>query len=112
MASPDLLHSPFQGKFSVVLLDTVTTYNSYPFTCSDVASPSTTPCGICRQFIREFCADTTPVYMVSSTFPSDKLCSEDEVLAGIEDTKHVRKVLFGDLLPMSFGPENLGNGSI
>ncbi|KAJ9104587.1 hypothetical protein QFC21_002085 [Naganishia friedmannii] len=61
--------------------------------------------------MREFCADSMPVYMVSSTFPSGKMCAEDDVLAAIEDVKHVRKVTLGDLLPMSFGPENLGKGA-
>jgi cytidine deaminase len=74
---------------------------------SDVPAPTTTPCGICRQFIREFCPDTTPVYMVSSTFPAGEMCSQDDVLAAMEDPKMVRKVTFGELLPMSFGPENL-----
>ncbi|KAJ9100031.1 hypothetical protein QFC20_005555 [Naganishia adeliensis] len=74
---------------------------------SDVPAPTTTPCGICRQFIREFCADSTPIYMVSSSFPSAEMCSDDDVLAAIENEKIVKQVTLGDLLPMSFGPENL-----
>ena len=47
-----------------------------------------TPCGSCRQRLREFAADNVPVH----------LCGP----------KGVRKtVKFGDLLPMSFGPEHL-----
>lgn len=45
--------------------------------------------------------------MVSSAFPSSEMCSQDDILAAIEDSKIVRKVTFGELLPMSFGPENL-----
>jgi cytidine deaminase len=45
--------------------------------------------------------------MVSSTFPAGEMCSQDDVLAAMEDPKMVRKVTFGELLPMSFGPENL-----
>lgn len=48
-----------------------------------------TPCGGCRQRIREFAEDKTPV-----------------AIAGPEG---LRKVMtLGELLPESFGPENLG----
>ncbi|OBA20609.1 cytidine deaminase [Metschnikowia bicuspidata var. bicuspidata NRRL YB-4993] len=47
------------------------------------------PCGICRQSIREFGTDI-PVFMASS------------------DGKHVVEKTLAELLPMSFGPENLG----
>lgn len=46
------------------------------------------PCGICRQFIREF-APEIPVFMFSSN--GEKFC----------------KLYLHELLPMSFGPENL-----
>lgn len=48
-----------------------------------------TPCGGCRQRIREFAADDVPVH----------ICSPDESR---------RTVTLGELLPLSFGPENLG----
>ncbi|RCK55671.1 Cytidine deaminase [Candida viswanathii] len=47
-----------------------------------------TPCGICRQFIREFAPDI-PVFMFN------------------EDGEFI-KVYLHDLLPLSFGPEDLG----
>ncbi|KAG4405692.1 hypothetical protein JTP64_004563 [Candida tropicalis] len=47
-----------------------------------------TPCGICRQFIREF-APNIPVYMFN-------------------DSGDFIKVYLHDLLPLSFGPEDLG----
>ncbi|KHC61007.1 cytidine deaminase [Candida albicans P75010] len=47
-----------------------------------------TPCGICRQFIREF-APEIPVYMFN------------------EENRFI-KVYLQDLLPLSFGPEDLG----
>ncbi|CUM63183.1 uncharacterized protein PRCAT00000752001 [Priceomyces carsonii] len=50
------------------------------------------PCGICRQFIREFGEDI-PVFMFS------------------DDGSTYQKVYLRDLLPLSFGPENLGVGS-
>lgn len=47
-----------------------------------------TPCGGCRQRIREFAADDVPIH----------ICSPDELR---------RTVTLGELLPLSFGPENL-----
>ena len=48
-----------------------------------------TPCGACRQRLNEFATDDTLVYLWDST--------------GI-----YRKVKLADLLPLSFGPSNLG----
>ncbi|MBE9557827.1 MAG: cytidine deaminase [Proteobacteria bacterium] len=47
-----------------------------------------TPCGGCRQRIREFATDDAPIH----------ICSPDELR---------RTVTLGELLPLSFGPENL-----
>lgn len=47
-----------------------------------------TPCGACRQVIREFAALDAPIY----------LC---------DDTKILLKTTVGELLPLSFGPEHL-----
>lgn len=53
--------------------------------------PPASPCGMCRQFIREFAtSDSLPIYMYGS--------------AGEE--KVVVKTI-GELLPMSFGPNDL-----
>jgi cytidine deaminase len=49
-----------------------------------------TPCGGCRQRIREFAAPDTPVH-----------------IAGPEGVR--ARFLLSDLLPASFGPENLGS---
>jgi cytidine deaminase len=47
-----------------------------------------TPCGACRQRIREFAADTAPVHLA--------------------DPSGVRRTLtLGELLPFAFGPDNL-----
>jgi len=46
------------------------------------------PCGGCRQHLREFAADETPIH----------LCGPEGVR---------RTVTMGELLPMAFGPENL-----
>jgi cytidine deaminase len=47
-----------------------------------------TPCGGCRQKLREFAADDVPIH-----------------IAGPEGYR--RSVTLGELLPLSFGPENL-----
>ncbi|PHH81238.1 hypothetical protein CDD82_1215 [Ophiocordyceps australis] len=54
---------------------------------SDV-SPPASPCGMCRQFIREFCSLDMPIFMLG---PHD------------ECVVHT----LAELLPMSFGPEQL-----
>ncbi|PTB46633.1 uncharacterized protein TrAFT101_003917 [Trichoderma asperellum] len=51
-------------------------------------SPPASPCGMCRQFIREFCTQQTPVIMF------DK--NSDYVVLTVDQ-----------LLPMSFGPDAL-----
>ena len=53
-----------------------------------VADELVTPCGGCRQRIREFAADDAPIH----------ICSPD----GLR-----RTVTLGELLPLSFGPEHL-----
>lgn len=55
---------------------------------SDLKDEFITPCGICRQFIREFGKDT-PIYMFKN---------------GVEGTFHMT---LSQLLPHSFGPEQL-----
>ena len=49
-----------------------------------------TPCGGCRQRLREFAADHVPIHV----------CGPD----GLRKT-----VTLGELLPLAFGPDNLGN---
>lgn len=55
-----------------------------------VADDLVTPCGGCRQKLREFAGDTVPIY----------LCSPE----GLRHT-----ITLGDLLPLSFGPDHLKN---
>lgn len=59
------------------------------------------PCGICRQFIREFCADGTPILMVYSSWTADAHPGSDDA-----QNKVTTRTL-GQLLPLSFGPEDL-----
>ncbi|KAK6905669.1 cytidine deaminase [Kwoniella mangroviensis CBS 8507] len=78
---------------------------------SDVPSPTTSPCGICRQFLREFLSPSIPIYIISSEYPSelpswlDKLDQDQE---SDEIKKYVVKMTMEELLPSSFGPDNLG----
>jgi cytidine deaminase len=69
-------------------------------------TPSVSPCGICRQFLREFAALDTPIYMVADGYPRDqdvpKLLEGGE---GYDDL--IKKMTLEELLPMSFGPEHL-----
>ncbi|KAG6041412.1 hypothetical protein E4U41_004510 [Claviceps citrina] len=51
-------------------------------------SPPASPCGMCRQFIREFCSLSMPIYMFD------------------KDGYHAMRTL-EELLPMSFGPDDL-----
>ena len=48
------------------------------------------PCGACRQRIREFAAEDTPVHLAD--------------ISGVKKT-----VTLSDLLPLAFGPDNLGS---
>ncbi|CCE88861.1 Piso0_001650 [Millerozyma farinosa CBS 7064] len=57
--------------------------------CGDTED-TISPCGICRQFIREF-APKLPIFMFN------------------KDGSKFIKVYLQDLLPLSFGPESLGN---
>ncbi|EAQ93389.1 hypothetical protein CHGG_01624 [Chaetomium globosum CBS 148.51] len=55
---------------------------------TDAGEPAS-PCGMCRQFIREFCDLSVPIIMFD------------------KDTNYVVMKL-EELLPLSFGPDNLG----
>lgn len=63
----------------------------------DVAS-ALSPCGMCRQVIREFCAQTMPILLVPSDYTERITRGES---GGILETS------IAELLPHSFGPEHL-----
>ncbi|CAO1618049.1 unnamed protein product [Parajaminaea phylloscopi] len=79
---------------------------------SDLPSGPCSPCGICRQFIREFCDLDMPIYMVWQDWNPEKEHDgeddDDDDGRTSHDTArgYVKKTL-EELLPLSFGPEEL-----
>ena len=70
-------------------------------TASDVKAPLS-PCGICRQVIREFCDADMPILLVPADYPQPpKEGEKDDGSGGVVETS------IGELLPRSFGPEDL-----
>ncbi|KZP18777.1 cytidine deaminase [Athelia psychrophila] len=68
---------------------------------TDVKS-AISPCGICRQVIREFCAPDMPILLVPADYPQPpKDGSVADGIGGVKETS------IGELLPDSFGPEDL-----
>jgi len=68
---------------------------------SDVKAP-VSPCGMCRQFIREFCEADMPILLVPADYPQPPKEGEvDNGSGGVVETS------IGELLPRSFGPEDL-----
>ncbi|KAK0547793.1 hypothetical protein OC844_007105 [Tilletia horrida] len=59
------------------------------------------PCGFCRQVLREFCNVSMPIYMLTRSWSADAEGNFSE-----SDKTCVTKTL-EDLLPMSFGPDQL-----
>ncbi|KAF9009716.1 cytidine deaminase-like protein [Cyathus striatus] len=58
------------------------------------------PCGLCRQVLREFCALEMPILLVPGDYP------QKEVKEGYTEGG-VRETTMDEILPDSFGPEHL-----
>ena len=63
-----------------------TAFQSIVIVCS--GKNAAAPCGVCRQVLREFCADDMPVVFADAK-------------------RNVTESTLGELLPHSFGPEDL-----
>ncbi|KAK2467151.1 hypothetical protein APHAL10511_000700 [Amanita phalloides] len=66
-----------------------------------------TPCGMCRQFMREFCALDMPVLLVPGDYPQINPPKPDPTKPGRITEGGVRETTMGALLPDSFGPGEL-----
>ncbi|EIN06315.1 cytidine deaminase [Punctularia strigosozonata HHB-11173 SS5] len=67
---------------------------------TDVKS-TISPCGMCRQVIREFCAMDMPILLVPADYYERKEVSATEAAESVKDWT------IAQLLPDSFGPEQL-----
>lgn len=79
----------------------------YQLTFSDIPSPSCSPCGICRQFLREFVSLDTPIFYVSGEYPVNASPSFLADINGKEAKKYILQTTMGEILPHSFGPDHL-----
>jgi cytidine deaminase len=76
---------------------------------SDIPTPTISPCGLCRQVIREFLPQSTPVYMVAAGYPREAASAPAYLHTrhGDEWDGMVKMMTMEELLPMSFGPDEL-----
>lgn len=100
----------FVGLAVVTLVNlTISMYHNRPnpTSSSDVPSPIS-PCGMCRQVLREFFPLDGPVLLVPGDYPqSEPALKQDENKPGKITEGGVRETTLGALLPDSFGPEEL-----
>lgn len=57
------------------------------------------PCGMCRQVIREFCDLDMPVFLVPGNYLDESIDASKKA--------DIKIMTVGELLPDSFGPEHL-----
>jgi len=84
-----------EGIRSFVCLAVVTNVNA-----------TISPCGICRQVLREFCSLDMPIFLVPGDYPQPPLEPDQESKPGYTEGG-VRETTLDELLPDSFGPEHL-----
>lgn len=66
----------------------------------DVPKYAISPCGICRQVLREFCAQDMPILLIPADYTGAESTTGGEKV-------EVRETTMGEILPNSFGPEDL-----
>ncbi|BGO91079.1 hypothetical protein NBRC10512v2_003346 [Rhodotorula toruloides] len=96
-----------EGKRRFVALAIRTDWGLGAATRSDV-NGMVSPCGICRQVLREFCPLEMPVLLIPSSYVEGKTPTKTATEAEGADTEDtVVETTMGELLPLSFGPEDL-----
>ncbi|GAA5963566.1 hypothetical protein JCM21900_003223 [Sporobolomyces salmonicolor] len=74
---------------------------------SDV-SAVISPCGICRQVLREFCPLDMPILLVPASYAEGKTKLSNAADAeGADTTDTLVETTMGEILPLSFGPADL-----
>lgn len=66
----------------------------------DVPKHAISPCGICRQVLREFCKPDMPIFLIPADYTGVEAADGGPKV-------EIRETNMGEILPDSFGPEHL-----
>ncbi|KAL8283665.1 hypothetical protein RQP46_005460 [Phenoliferia psychrophenolica] len=73
---------------------------------SDIKGPIS-PCGICRQILREFCPLDMPILLVPSHYSDKTITVSLKEMNNVKTDDKLVETTMEELLPFSFGPEDL-----